>query len=109
MKSFIQFLEAADPFLQAAIRTNNGKVYKHKLESDHEDVVEKHGLHGISQKDGFVNHLGKFMNRKQALDFALKHDLLRPSSMHHKYPNGAWDTELDSAHLKTSKYSKEER
>ena len=99
MISFKQFiLEAAEPFLQAAIRMPNGKVFKHELSSEHEDISDKHNLKGYSQEDGFVNHLGRFMNRSNAMDFAKKHDLIHPD--YHSYLKKF--NELDSAFLKTS-------
>ena len=76
-------LEDIEPSLvPAIIQRSTGKIFKGEPGSYHHTIAEKNGFFNPGWKEsgnfelGFINHKGHFLNRKKALDYAAKHDLI---------------------------------
>jgi len=55
-----------------AVKTND-KIYSEPIPSSHAQVREKHNLKGTPRAErGFLDSGGKFLNREQAAEVALK-------------------------------------
>ena len=77
----------AEPALVPAIKQlSTGQIFKGSSGQYHHDIAEKYGFfrpewkHDSDYKLGFVNHKGQFLNRSQALEYAVKHDLIHDAA-----------------------------
>ena len=99
MKTFKSFILEGEPFLKAAFKDVTGRIHVGEKGESHPNLMRriknKHGEDGEPDNDGFVNHKGHYLNRHRAMDYAKKHDLVRPDAEHYYDP-----TELHSDMLK---------
>lgn len=111
--------EAATPHLRCAVRYENGHISKGNYDECHSDILKRdddNKINSFFDKNknrkryygydlGFVNHHGKFYNRKDAIDFALDNDLFYDKFTHDYYQKNRHNYGIQLSHLDKLKES----